>query len=368
MGHMAPGLGIGAGLGWRRMSRPAPSSPPPPPAASVEARPGQAPIGIPAACYEFGPRDRGLPERVMLFPAGRDLVGRDGKRWVFDAEKARDATAANQSLIPLDFNHATELRAALGEETPAAGWITRVDVQAGALWGSVEWTDKGRYAVMGRSYRYLSPAFQYDEKTREVGRVVSVALVNKPNLRLPALNREGGLMDEETTAGATGQAAAGEAAAPAAAPAAAAGGDPAPAPARAAEAAAPALSQFVPRADYDQAVARAAEAERRLSERARADREAEIESAVRSALEAGKIAPGSADYHRKACAAEGGLENFRAFVSGAPELAGPSGLDGRPPDAGAPALSAEGAQVAAMFGNSPEDLRKFGGPTAAREV
>lgn len=349
------------------MSRPAPS--PPPPAASEEApAPAPAPVGIPAACYEFERRERGLPERVMLFPAGRELVGRDGQRWVFDAEKARDATAANQAHIPLDFNHATELKVKHGDETPAAGWITQVDVQEGSLWGSVEWTDKGRYAVMARHYRYLSPAFLFDEKTREVGRVVSVALVNKPNLRLPALNREGVPMDEETTAGATGQAAADGAATPAEAPetaAAAPGGDAAPA---LASEAAPDLSRYVPRADYDLAIARAAEAERRLSERARADRESEIDSEVRSALAAGKIAPGSADYHRKACAAEGGLARFREFVSAAPVIAGPSGLDGRSPDAGAPALNAEGRQVAAMFGNSAEDLQKYGGPTAAREV
>ena len=352
------------------MSRPAPSAPPP--AASVEAPvAGPEPVGIPAACYEFERRERGVPERVMLFPAGRELVGRDGQRWVFDAEKARDATAANQALIPMDFNHATELKVKLGEETPAAGWITQVDVQEGALWGSVEWTDRGRYALQARHYRYLSPAFHFDAKTREVGRLHSVALVNKPNLRLPALNREGGPMDEETTAGTTGPAAAGEAAPPAAGPEAAAAAKPPAAaaggaPALASEAA-PDLSRYVPRADYDLAIARAAEAERRLSERARADRESEIESEVRSALSAGKIAPGSADYHRKACAAEGGLARFREFVAGAPVIAGPSGLDGRQPDAGAPALNAEGRQVAAMFGNSAEDLEKFGGPTAARE-
>lgn len=340
--------------------------------------PGSGPLGLLSTCYEFGLRGRGAPDRVLLIPAGRELTGRDGQRWVFEAERARNATAANQALIPVDFNHATELKAGKGEETPAAGWITQVDVQDGALWASIEWTDRGRYAVLGRSYRYLSPAFHFDPKTREIGRIASVALVNKPNLRLPALNREEGTMDEETKAGATGpEASAANAApgasggggqpAPAPSPAGApgGGGQPAPAPAAQSEAAAaPALTAYVPRADYDLAVARAAAAERRLGEARAGERSAEIEAEVSAALKAGRIAPASADYHRQACAAEGGLERFRAFLRGQPEIAGPSGLAGKSPAPGAPALSAESARVAAMFGNSAEDLNRYGGAAA----
>ena len=340
------------------------------PAASGSAS-GSGPIGRLSACYEFGLRGRGAPDRVLLVPAGRDLTGRDGQKWVFDAEKARNATAANQALIPVDFNHATELKAGKGEDTPAAGWITQVDVRDGALWASIEWTDRGRYAVVGRSYRYLSPAFHFDPETREIGRIASVALVNKPNLRLPALNREEGTMDEETKAGATGPEAAsgGGGGQPAPAPAGApgsGGGEPAPAPAAQSEPAAPTadLAAYVPRADYDQALARAAEAERRLGEVRAAERSAEIEAEVAAAVKAGRIAPASADYHRQACAAEGGLERFREFARSQPQIAGPSGLDGKGPESGAPSGNAEAARVAAMFGNSAEDLNRYAGPAA----
>lgn len=353
------------------MSRPAPAAAGAKAPAAPAPAPGSGPVGRLATCYEFGLRGRGAPERVLLIPAGRDLTGRDGQRWVFDAEKARNATAANQALIPVDFNHATELKAGKGEDTPAAGWITQVDVQDGALWASIEWTDRGRYAVVGRSYRYLSPAFHFDPKTREIGRIASVALVNKPNLRLPALNREEGTMDEETKAGATGPEAApgGGGGQPAPAPAGApgsGGGPPAPSPAAQSERAAPTadLAAYVPRADYDQALARAAEAERRLGEVRAAERSTEIEAEVAAAVKAGRIAPASADYHRQACAAEGGLERFREFARSQPEIAGPSGLDRKSPEPGAPSLNAEAARVAAMFGNSAEDLNRFAGPAA----
>lgn len=361
------------------MSRPARAAE----GAKAPAASGSGPVGRLSTCYEFGLRGRGAPDRVLLIPAGRDLAGRDGQRWVFDAERARNATAANQALIPVDFNHATELKAGKGEDTPAAGWITQVDVQDGALWASIEWTDRGRFAVVGRSYRYLSPAFHFDPKTREIGRIASVALVNKPNLRLPALNREEGTMDEETKAGATGPEAAsgGGGGQPAPAPAGApgsGGGQPSPAPAaqservaqseRAAqsEPAAPAadLAAYVPRADYDQALARAAEAERRLGEVRAAERSAEIEAEVAAAVRAGRIAPASVEYHRQACAAEGGLERFRAFARSQPEIAGPGGLDGKSPAPGAPSGNAEAARVAAMFGNSAEDLNRYAGPAA----
>lgn len=310
---------------------------------------GSGPVGRPATCYEFGLRGRGAPDRVLLIPAGRDLTGRDGQQWVFDAERARNATAANQALIPVDFNHATELKAGKGEDTPAAGWITQVDVRDGALWASIEWTDRGRYAVVGRSYRYLSPAFHFDPKTREIGRIASVALVNKPNLRLPALNREEGTMDEETKAGATGPGAAPEMAVQSGREA-------------------TDLAAYVPRADYDRALARAAEAERGLAERVRVERAAEIESEIGAALRAGRIAPASVEYHRRACAAEGGLERFREFARSQPQIAGPGGLDGKSPEPGAPSLNAEAARVAAMFGNSAEDLNRYGGPAAREEI
>lgn len=345
------------------MSRPA--------RAATAAKASAAPVGQLVTCYEFGLRGRGAPERVLLIPAGRDLTGRNGQKWVFDAERARNATAANQALIPVDFNHATELKAGTGADTPAAGWITQVDVQDGALWASVEWTDRGRFAVAGRSYRYLSPAFLFDPKTREIGRITSVALVNKPNLRLPALNREEGTMDEETKAGAsvpeTGpEPAAGGGGQPSPAPAGApgGGGQPSPAPASQSEAAGPDLAAYVPRADYDQALARAAAAERRLGEARAAERSAEIEAEVAAAVKAGRIAPASADYHRRACAAEGGLERFREFARSQPEIAGPAGLDGKSAEPGAPSLNAEAARVAAMFGNSAEDLNRYGGPAA----
>ena len=104
----------------------------------------------------------GAPERIELIPAGPAVVGRDGRTWMFgDAEvqAVLNAFALNTAPLPIDWEHATELRAPKGEAAPAAGWITGLEMQSGALWGSVEWTDRGRAQVENREYRFLSPVF-----------------------------------------------------------------------------------------------------------------------------------------------------------------------------------------------------------------
>ena len=89
----------------------------------------------------------------------------------------------------------------------------------------------------------------------------------------------------------------------------------------------------------------------------------EIESAIQSALEAGKITPATADYHRAQCKAEGGLERFKKYVEAAPAIVANSGLDGKGKPGGdaGKALNADEARIAAMFGNTAEDLQKYAG-------
>ena len=78
------------------------------------------------------------------------------------------------------------------------------------------------------------------------------------------------------------------------------------------------------------------------------------------ALATGKITPATVDYHRAQCSQDGGLERFAAFVAAAPAIGDPSGLDGKEAPAGATAMNAEQRQVMEMFGNTPEDIAKYG--------
>lgn len=126
---------------------------------------------------------------------------------------------------------------------------------------------------------------------------------------------------------------------------------------------APPLEKFVPRADYDSALARATTAEGKLASQSATARDAEIKQALDAAQEAGKITPATRSYHEARCKAEGGLEAFKAFVESAPEIAGESGASGAPPErragagAGAGAFaSAEEGKIAKAFGRDAKFL------------
>ena len=87
--------------------------------------------------------------------------------------------------IPVDFDHAGEE----GGSTRAGAWVERlwVDDQKG-LMAVLRLTPAGEEAVVGREYRFLSPAWELREDGRPE-RLRSVAFTNKPNLPLaPVLN------------------------------------------------------------------------------------------------------------------------------------------------------------------------------------
>ena len=121
----------------------------------------------------------------------------------------------------------------------------------------------------------------------------------------------------------------------------------------------PPLSLFVPRADYDTAMNRATTAETSLKQIKDEALETAINAEIDAALTAGKITPSTKDYHVAQCRQEGGLDRFKAFAAAAPVVAADSGLDGKKVDEGT-ALNAEALQMASMFGNSADDLKKYG--------
>jgi len=315
-----------------------------------------------------------LPERVQLIPAGA-VVGRDGRQWVLDdPQQVVNRFIEQGADLPVDIEHSTELRAPKGEPAPAAGWVHRLEVIDGAIWGAVNWNETGRGLVGGKQYRYLSPVILYSPGDGSIRGLTSVALTNRPNLHLPALNFEntgsvpfgsgpannkGDMAPEEQPMLKAVLAALGlpEDATEATAVNAVKELNTKLATAMNAQ---PSLEKFVPRADYDQALTRATNAEQGLAEIRKAKLDSEIQAAVDGALATGKITPATVDYHRAQCSQDGGLERFAAFVAAAPAIGDPSGLDGKELPGAASAMNAEQARIAEMFGNTAEDLAKYG--------
>lgn len=307
----------------------------------------------------YGP----APAEVELIPAPNpatgQVVGRDGRAWLFDAQAQQAVLASFRRggiELPIDWEHATQHRAPNGESAPAAAWIEDVEIRDGALWGRTRWTPRGAEQVANREYRFLSPVFDFEPATGRIVRLVSAGLVNKPNLPLQALNQEDSPMrstllaaaivaslglSEDATDDAVAQAIN------------SLKKDKDTAVALNAEHQ-PNLERFVPRGDYDAMQARALNAEQALQQRDKAAHQAAVDAAIEGALSAGKITPATADYHRAACSDAAGLERFKAFISAAPAVADPTNLDSKNPARQATALNAEERAICQATGVSED--------------
>ncbi len=307
---------------------------------------------LPGLALNFADGD-GAPEWVQLLPAGPSIEGRDGRRWtVTDPASLVSGFASRGVDLPVDFEHATQLKGARGEAAPAVGWIKALDARnGGEIWGRVAWNADGSAAVVSHAYRYLSPVFRFDPASAEITGLVSAGLTNQPNLHLVALNAENPGEDTPDMDKAVLEALGLKADATAA--------DAVVAINRIQQERATALNSaqhpdpalFVPRADHQLALNRIAGFEESDKQRA----EAEIVTAVDDAVAAGKIAPASKDYHLASCRAEGGLDRFRAMVAAAPQITAPV-VPAKAPgaDSGAPTLSDEQLAVCRQLNLPPE--------------
>lgn len=308
----------------------------------------------------------GAPEWIHVLPAGPEITGDDGRQFkLADPESVIRASLEHADGRPrkrvVDWEHATILKAGKGEEAPAAGWISEMQSRPDGIWARVEWTEPGNWSVESKGYIYTSPVVEHGADGA-IRRITSVALTNNPNLSLTALNRAapGEGMDKEQLkkiAAALGLAEGADfAAVEAACRALARERDEA-----LNRAENPPLAQFVPRATYEQALNRAAEAERGLAEAREAEAAAEIEAALEQALQDGKIMPSERAYYEAQCRKEGGLAEFREFVAGRPEIAGGPGGPGRPPESRnrAGAEDPQARRVRELMGNSREDVDKY---------
>lgn len=289
-----------------------------------------------------------------MTPEGPEISGRDGRRWMLsNPEAVVAAFRDNGADLPIDFEHATQVKGERGEAAPAIGWIKDLEVRNRAIWARVEWTEAGNAAITARQYRYVSPVFTFKKAAGDILAMVSAGLTNQPNLKLAALNRSGApketVVNKEILKALGLNEDAGEADV-----------------LRAINkikqdeqtalnrARHPDSAEFVPRADYDLALNRIGDFE--AAEQSRKD--AEIAAAVDAAVERGKIAPASKDYHMAACRQEGGLEAFNKMIGSAPEIAPKSGLDQKSPGKTKPALSGEEQAMCRALGMDEEDFIK----------
>ncbi|WP_314990996.1 phage protease [uncultured Campylobacter sp.] len=125
-------------------------------------------------------------EKVKISPAGQQIVGYDGRVFNIDANFVVTNTKSQGVDILLDRDHFD------GE---AMGWfdINSLEARDDGIYASLEFTQIGKELVEKRLYRYMSPAYEVnhrDNGIREVVRIGSIGLVNRPNLLNQALNNQ----------------------------------------------------------------------------------------------------------------------------------------------------------------------------------
>jgi len=302
----------------------------------------------------------GAPLWVELIPQGEDVIGRDGRAWTnSNPQGILDAFEENSAELPIDIEHATELKAPNGDPAPAVGWIKGLELrEEGAIWALVEWTQHGLWLVRDKEYKYLSPVFTYDSKTGSITQLFSAGLTNQPNLKLTALNRREENHGDDmslplalTTALNISSAATDEQAL------AAINSLKSDKEKALNSAETPSVEKFVPRADHDVAINRATEAEAKLKGFEEKAINQSIDTAVGDAAKAGKISPASVEFHKACCQQEGGLERFEKFIETAPEIAPDTNLGDENPDVGG-TLSAEETAMCAMLGTDHKDFKQ----------
>ena len=125
---------------------------------------------------------KAAPGEFKLFPKGPYKTSKGDLS--FDEESAASVMGAytlhgNDGSI--DYEHQALQDPPV--EAPAAGWYS-LEVRDGDLWlKDIRWTDKARSRIEAGEYRYLSPAVEFDLKTRRVTRLINVALTNLPATR-----------------------------------------------------------------------------------------------------------------------------------------------------------------------------------------
>lgn len=131
-------------------------------------------------------------ENFVIIPEG-EFSGIDGRpfdapAWILTPERGREIVAVlNQRHIDMviDYEHATLKAIETGEPAPAAGWLKPngfVYVEGvGICSTQFEWTDKAKNFIASGEYKYISPVLFYNKTGAVIG-LHSVALTNKPNL------------------------------------------------------------------------------------------------------------------------------------------------------------------------------------------
>ncbi len=276
---------------------------------------------------------------LPLIPCGT-FGGRDGRSW--NNNKPNDVVKNSTLPFILDIDHASETTA----NTVASGWVTELKIENNNILGKLELNSLGEQAIEDKRYKYYSPAFNV-KADGTVHSFASVALTNKPNLNVPALNSETPQTEKEnfmlvallTALGLSADADQETAL-------------------NAIQALKttketnaiqqPDLNSFVPIATHQQVVTELNTVNQKLADLETAKHNEAVEIAINKAIADKKIAPANKDYYVGQCATEQGLASFIEFAEKTAPIIGDVNLNNQPPKSETELNSEQQAVLAQM--------------------
>lgn len=299
------------------------------------------------------------PEWVQVFPLGPEIRANDGRFFrVSDpaALVARIQATLEAGPILVDYEH----RSYYGTDSSAAGWCHAAELRDDGIWARIDWTDAAREKIEAREYRFISPEFQSHISTSEILTLDAVSLVNRPAFTMAAIAAAqlatAKTPEEQSMKNIAAALGLPEDATEEAILAKINEGKTELASARMP----PAPDNYMPRADYDTAIARATTAETELASLKKAGREAEIETVIASAIKEGKIAPASKEHYVKlAQGSVDGFEQVKQLCASLPKVITDPQIPGSQSNAGE--LSDYEQHIAASMGLTVEDYKKAKG-------
>jgi len=226
--------------------------------------------------------------------------------------------------LPIDLNHASEIRAPKGEAVDVIGWVTGLAADGAQLVADVEWVEPAKAAETIRRHPYVSPAFLHTE-AGEATWLKSVALVPSPALAGQVALASAGHPEEtrpmKSVLALLGlQETASETAALAAL--------------QALQAKIVDPATVVAKSVHDETLAKLTATTTELNAIKAAAGKAEIEALLEQALKDKKIVPAQREHYAALCATAG-IASVKSLLAASPALLGPSGLDTREPKDGA---------------------------------
>ncbi|WP_147613916.1 phage protease [Treponema pectinovorum] len=313
--------------------------------------------------------ESGVPSRIQILPAGKEIVGVDGRKWknsdpatLCAKMNSSDRVTVKNGCV-IDENHSTDLAAPNGGTSPAFGWFRNFTVEKdGSIWADVEWNARGQKAVSDKEYKYISPVFTRD-KDGNIIEILRAALTNNPNLDNPALNSSQETAEEkymekelcaalglpETATTAEGLAAINSLKTEL----------------NGAREKGVDLASYAPRADLVAMQQRAEKAEKQIAELNAASLKSKATCAVEQAVKDGKIAPASKDTYLELCASEEGFAKFEKIMAATPSITGGTVVSDKtaPGANGAVELNAAEKEWASSMGYTAEkwaEIKKEG--------